>query len=476
MEKVHLLSLGCPKNLVDSEMMLGALTRAGFEMTMAPEDAQVLVVNTCAFIEAAKKESIDAILRAAEIKQRAAGRRLVVAGCLSQRYGEQLRELLPEVDVFVGTGNFLDLPDLLRATQPPELRPAPYPGAAHLLPAPDAPRITTTSFFSTFLKISEGCNHKCSFCIIPKIRGPHESRPLAAIVDEAAALAGRGVREFNLIAQDLTAYGRDLNPPVSLAKLLRELARVEGVKWIRLLYCYPNFVTDELLESIAELPQVVNYIDMPLQHADDAILRAMRRERSGAALERLLDRVRRRIPEVAVRTSFIVGFPGETEAAFSRLVDFVRTQRFDRVGVFTYSREENTGAYELPDQVPARVMRARRARLMEVQAEISMAKNRELVGQELEVMVESHAPGRARLRGRTATQAPDIDGMVFLRGEAEPGEFVRARIERAFSYDLHGQVVDAIEPSGLLKQGFPPPAPALLSIANGEKIKEGSQF
>ena len=253
------------------------------------------------------------------------------------------------------------------------------------------------------------------------------------------------MREFNLIAQDLTAYGRDLNPPASLAKLLRQLARVEGVRWIRLLYCYPNFVTDELLDAIAELPQVVNYIDMPLQHADDAILRAMGRERSGAALERLLDRIRHRLPDVALRTSFIVGFPGETEAAFSRLVDFVHAQRFDRLGVFTYSREENTGAYNLPDQVPARVMRSRRARLMEVQAGVALGKNRGLVGQEVEVMVESRAPGPARLQGRTAAQAPDIDGMVFLRGEAEPGDFVRARIEKAFTYDLHARVIDAIE-------------------------------
>jgi ribosomal protein S12 methylthiotransferase len=446
MEKVHLLSLGCPKNLVDSELMLGALVRAGFEITMAPEEAQVLVVNTCAFIEAAKKESIDAILQAAEIKQRAAGRRLVVAGCLAQRYGAELRDLLPEVDVFVGTGNFLDLPDLLQASRPPVEHGVTYAGAAHLLPHADAPRITTTSFFSTYLKVSEGCNHKCAFCIIPRIRGPHESRPLGAIVQEAAGLAERGAREFNLIAQDLTAYGRDLNPPTSLAALLRALAGIDGVNWIRLLYCYPNFVTDELLDAIAELPQVVKYIDIPLQHADDAILRAMRRERSGAALEKLLDRIRRRIPDVSVRTSFIVGFPGETDAAFERLVDFVRRQRFDRVGVFTYSREENTAAYNLPDQVPARVMRARRAQLMEAQAEVSLARNRRLIGQEVEVLVESEMAGQARLRGRTAAQAPDIDGMVLLRGEAEPGEFVRARIERAFTYDLHGRVVEAIEP------------------------------
>jgi|SRR5579871_3446697 len=446
MPKVHLLSLGCPKNLVDSEMMLGALTRAGYQIAMAPEDAQVLVVNTCAFIEAAKKESIDAILEAAEIKQRAAGRRLVVAGCLAQRYGEEVRELMPEVDVFVGTGNFLDLPDLLRTSEPAGERPTPYPGAAHLLPAADTPRITTTSFFSAYLKVSEGCNHKCAFCIIPRIRGPHESRPLASVVEEAARLAGRGVRELNLIAQDLTAYGRDLNPPTSLAELLRALARIDGLRWIRLLYCYPNFVSNELLDAIAELPQVVKYIDMPLQHADDAILRAMRRERSGAALERLLERIRTRIPEVTLRTSFIVGFPGETEAAFARLMDFVRRQRFDRVGVFTYSREENTAAYDLPEQVSARVMRSRRARLMEAQAEISLALNRRMVGREVEVLVENPAAGeRSRLRGRTAAQAPDIDGAVLLRGGAEPGQIVRARVEKALTYDLHARVVDGIE-------------------------------
>jgi ribosomal protein S12 methylthiotransferase len=247
---------------------------------------------------------------------------------------------------------------------------------------------------------------------------------MAAIVEEATALASRGVRELNLIAQDLTAYGRDLNPPSSLAGLLRAVARVDGLRWIRLLYCYPNFVSDELLDAIAELPQVVKYIDMPLQHADDGILRAMRRERSGAALERLLDRIRIRIPEVTLRTSFIVGFPGETEAAFERLVDFVRCQRFDRVGVFTYSREENTAAYHLPDQVPARRM----------------------IGREVEVVVESEAPGgQARLRGRWAGQAPDIDGMVLLHGAAEPGEFVRARVEKAYTYDLHARVLDAIE-------------------------------
>jgi len=444
MEKVHLLTLGCPKNLADSELMLGALTQAGFQVTLDPDDAQVLVVNTCAFIEAAKKESLDAIMEAAEVKKHAPGRRLVVAGCLSQRYGAELQEKLPEVDVFVGTGNFLDLPDLLRRTELPEGRPVPYPGAAHLLGRAESARVRPGEFFTSYLKISEGCNHKCAFCIIPKIRGMHESRPVADLVAEAQTLAASGVRELNLIAQDLTAYGRDLNPSASLAELLRKLSAVEEIRWIRLLYCYPNFVTDELLDAIASLPNVVKYVDIPLQHADDNVLRAMRRERSGASLRKLLDRIRERVPNVALRTSFIVGFPGEDDSAFARLKDFVRDVEFDRVGVFTYSHEENTAAFSMDGQVPERIKRSRRAELMETQAEISLKKNRELVGRELEVLVEGPLPGKsARMRGRTPTQAPEIDGAVFLKGDAEPGEFVRAKIERALSYDLHARVTEA---------------------------------
>lgn len=445
MESVHLISLGCPKNTADSELMLGALVRAGFEVTMDPQQAQVLLVNTCAFIEPAKKESIDAILAAAEVKKHGAGKRLVVAGCLSQRYGGELREQFPEVDIFVGTGNFLDLPELLRRSERPELRPIPYTGAAHLLPSAEAPRVRTGDPFSAYLKVSEGCDHRCAFCIIPKIRGRHESRPLDDLVEEAGRLAASGVREINLIAQDLTAYGRDLKPRASLAALLHRLAPLDGIRWIRLLYCYPNFVTDELLAAVASLEKVVKYIDMPLQHADDAMLRAMKRERSADALCSLLERVRAAIPGVALRTSFIVGFPGETEAAFATLVDFVREQQFDRVGVFTYSREENTAAYDLAGQVPEAVKRRRRAELMEVAAEISLAKNRGLVGREIEVMVEGAAAGRAtRLRARTPAQAPEIDGMVLLRGEAEPGEIVCARIERASTYDLHGRITGAV--------------------------------
>ena len=454
MEKVHLLSLGCPKNLADSELMLGALVGAGFEVTLDPEEAQVLVVNTCAFIESAKKESLDAIMEAAKVKRRAAGKRLVVAGCMAQRYGTELREQLPEVDVFVGTGNFLELPELLRRTEAPEARPIPYAGAAHLLPSHSSPRIKTGDYFTSYLKISEGCNHKCAFCIIPKIRGLHESRPMHDLVAEAQLLAEGGVRELNLIAQDLTAYGRDLTPPASLAQLLHALHEVDGIHWIRLLYCYPNFVTDELLDAIAVLPKITKYIDMPLQHADDAILRAMRRERSGAALRKILDRVRTRVPGIALRSSFIVGFPGETGEAFERLEDFIREQEFDRVGVFTYSLEENTAAFDMPNQVPDKLKRARRARLMEVQGEISLRKNRDLIGRTLEVLVEGPVPGRAtRMRGRSCSQAPEIDGSVFLKSDAEPGEFVCVRIDKALTYDLSGRVIGVNSDDGKTNHG-----------------------
>jgi ribosomal protein S12 methylthiotransferase len=454
METVHLLTLGCPKNLVDSELMLGALANAGYEISTDPASAQVLIVNTCAFIETAKKESIAAIIEAAELKANTPGLRLVVAGCMAQRYGAELAKELPEVDIFVGTGNFLELPELLRRTEPPWPRPyekagdaVPYLGGAHLLPRSDSARIVTGNFFTTYLKISEGCDHKCAFCIIPRIRGAHESRPLNDIVEEAQRLSEGGVREINLIAQDLTAYGRDLRPRSSLGELLTRLSEIETLSWIRLLYCYPNFVTDALLEAVANLPKVVKYIDMPLQHADDSVLRAMRRERSSEALRRLLHRIRSRVPQLALRTSFIVGFPGETEQAFGRLLDFVHEQEFDHVGVFTYSREEGTAAYDLSGQVPEREKHWRRARLMEAQAEISLRHNRALVGKEIEVLVEGQIAGRAtRMRGRTPWQAPEIDGMVLLRGEAEPGEFVRARVKRALTYDLVAETVGAGHP------------------------------
>src|SRR5574341_2107382 len=360
--KVFLQSLGCPKNLVDSELMLGLVARDGGEVVLDPSGADVLIVNTCGFIGDAKKESINAILELSHYKTSDPSKRLIVTGCLAQRYGSELQASLPEVDAFLGTGDFTRLPELLASAEGPG--PAAYGGAAHILPDLAIPRVRTGHFFSTYLKVSEGCDHRCSFCIIPKIRGRHESRSLASVVAEAHALAADGVVEVNLIAQDLTAYGRDRRDGTTLGGLLRALGKVDGLRWIRLLYAYPRYITDELLTTIAGEEKVCAYIDMPLQHISDRMLRAMRRERAGAAVRGLIRRIRERIPGVAIRTAFIVGFPGETESDFAELLAFVQESRFERVGVFRYSREEGTAAASLPDQVPEMVKQRRRAALM----------------------------------------------------------------------------------------------------------------
>ncbi|GIW45350.1 MAG: ribosomal protein S12 methylthiotransferase RimO [Candidatus Binatia bacterium] len=435
MPKVYLESLGCPKNRVDSEIMLGLASGHGAEIVSDPALADVVVVNTCGFIEAAKKESVATILQLAQWKAGAAHRRLIVTGCLVQRYGEELAEALPEVDAFLGTGDFHRLPDLLGEASPE--RTAPYRGAAHLLPDVTLPRVRTGEFFSAYLKVSEGCDHRCSFCIIPKIRGRHESRPMDSILAEAEALVADGVVEINLVAQDLTAYGRDRRDGTTLARLLRELATIRGLQWIRLLYNYPRYVTDELLHTIASEEKVCPYIDIPLQHASTRILRAMRRERDAAQLRHLLARIRATIPGVAIRTAFIVGFPGETEEDFRILLDFVREQRFERLGAFVYSREEGTPAADLPAQVPATVKRRRYRELMETQAAISAEHQQAQVGKIVPVLVcgQDH---RGRWFGRTATQAPDIDGVVYLRRPAPVGTIVPTRIVGASTYDLRG--------------------------------------
>jgi len=435
MPKVYLESLGCPKNRVDSEIMLGLAVQHGAEIVSEPDSADVVVVNTCGFIEAAKRESIDTILELAQWKAGAAHRRLIVTGCLVQRYGDELAQALPEVDAFLGTGDFQRLPELLAATSYP--RSAAYRGAAHVLPDVKLPRVRTGEFFSAYLKVSEGCDHRCSFCIIPKIRGRHESRSLDSVLAEAERLVQDGVVEINLVAQDLTAYGRDRRDGTTLARLLRELARIRELKWIRLLYNYPRYVTDELLHVIAEEEKVCSYIDMPLQHASTRILRAMRRERDSEQLRLLLARIRGLVPGVAIRTSFIVGFPGETEEDFRTLLDFVREQRFERVGVFTYSREEGTPAAELPHQVPATVKRRRYRELMRVQAEIAAEHQRSQVGKTLPVLVcgQDH---RGRWFGRTETQAPEIDGVVYLTEPAPVGQVIPVRIVGASTYDLRG--------------------------------------
>jgi ribosomal protein S12 methylthiotransferase len=341
------------------------------------------------------------------------------------------------VDAFVGTGEFLRLADVLEELgSPRRAGPIAYVGAQHVLPDARVPRILTEPSYSAYVKVSEGCNHRCAFCIIPKIRGPHESRPVDDVVAEIAGLAAQGVREVNLIAQDLTAYGRDLGERTTLAALLRRVVAVEGIDWIRLLYCYPNYVSGELLETIAEEPKICPYIDMPLQHASDRMLRAMRRERSGDALRRLIERVRGRIPNVTLRTSFIVGFPGEMEGDFDELCWFVREIEFDRVGVFRYSREENTEAGDMAEQVDEAVTQDRWHRLMRLQREISRRKNQRWVGRVVPLL-GCGEDDDGRRYGRTAAQAPEIDGVVYFQGAPlGPGELAPVRIVSADAYDL----------------------------------------
>jgi ribosomal protein S12 methylthiotransferase len=438
-KRIHLLTLGCPKNQVDSEVMLGVLARQGHEIVMDPEAADVLVVNTCAFIGPAKEESIDAILDAARTKAAQEGRRLVVTGCLAQRYADELVQELPEVDAFVGTGDITRIAEAIAA--PRENEPVVYRGAQHELPAHGvSPRVRTGAWWTAYLKVSEGCDHTCSFCIIPKIRGRHESRAMDDLLAEATHLAADGVVELNLIAQDLTAYGRDRRDGSSLAVLLRALAmRVPQVRWLRLLYAYPASVTDELLEVIATEPAVCRYLDMPLQHIADDMLRAMRRERSGDAIRALVRRIRDAVPGIALRSSFIVGFPGETDAHVDELCAFLEETEFERVGVFRYSPEENTHAATLPGHLPEKVTAFRWERVMATQARVAARRAQAQVGREVDVLIDAEGPRRT-LVGRTSQQAPEIDGVVRVRGRAAPGDLVRVRITGADTYDLEGEI------------------------------------
>jgi ribosomal protein S12 methylthiotransferase len=437
LRKVHFLSLGCPKNLVDGEVMQGMLVRAGHELVYDPAQADVLVVNTCSFIDEAKEESIEAILDLSRYKQDGRASRLIVTGCLAERYGTVLRESMPEVDVFVGTGDFMALPKLLTAAAP---RPT-YVGAQHVLPPADAPRVQATPFYTSFLKIAEGCNRTCSFCIIPKIRGRQESRGIDSLVDEARRLAASGVRELSLIAQDLTSYGTDRDDGASLARLLQALLEVDGIDWFRLLYMYPQHVTDDLLRLIAREERICSYLDMPLQHGSDRMLRAMRRGSAGAGrrLRDMVARIRDRVPGVVLRSSFIVGFPGETEDDFAELLDFLQDCRFERVGVFRYSHEEGTAADELGAHVDEKVKETRRATAMRLQSRIARAANLTQVGETLPVLVCGQLDN-GQWYGRTQGQAADIDGVVLLRGQLawEVGSIVPVKITRASTYDLEG--------------------------------------
>ncbi len=445
--KVCMVSLGCPKNLVDSELMLGSLSHEGFQWTLNPEEAEVLIVNTCSFIEGSKSESIDKLFEMAEYKKSGNCKVLVSTGCLSQRYGAAMKQDMPEVDLVVGTGEFDRLGSLLKDRFPEAEGLAPRTQVSdeplfgtfrHILPDPDRPRILATPAHWAYLKVSEGCSHRCSFCIIPKIRGTLQSRPMDSIVREVEGLVASGVKEFNLIAQDLNEYGRDLAEGGTLAELLRRLDRVPGDFWLRPLYMYPLLFNDELIGVLRDAQHVVKYIDMPLQHISESVMRSMRRGSPGRYVRQLLGKLQKEIPEIVLRTTFIVGYPGETEADFQELYDFLQEVRFDRVGVFAYSQEENTEAATLPGQLPASLKEERRERLLELQQKISREKNEALVGKTFKVLVEGPSEESDWvLTGRYAGQAPEIDGITYLSElEAAPGEFVSAKIVEAHDYDL----------------------------------------
>ena len=435
-------TLGCPKNRVDSEVMLGTLGARGYTLVERPEDASVIVVNTCAFIGPAKQESVDTILELAELKKTGRCNTLVVTGCLSQRYGPELAKEMPEVDHFLGTGAYVQIGDLLAAEAAPR----------QIIPDPDyvhdarTPKVNSSPKWTAYLKISEGCDNACAFCIIPTLRGAQRSRPIDDLVAEARTLAASGVRELNLVAQDLTAYGHDLPGRPQLHQLLEALCSVD-VRWIRLHYAYPRVFPDTLIEVMAREPKIAKYLDMPLQHALDRLLRSMRRGRDSAFLIALLAKLRARIPGLTFRTSLIAGLPGETEEDFALLKEFVRTQRFERMGCFQYSDEEGTAAYDFADKVPQKVIERRWREVMAVQKRINREQNRALIGKRLEVLVEGPSPESEHLLvGRHEGQAPDIDGVVYINdGFGYPGEFVTVEVTEAHDYDLVGRVVDRPE-------------------------------
>ncbi|MCE1228281.1 MAG: 30S ribosomal protein S12 methylthiotransferase RimO [Firmicutes bacterium] len=439
MTKVGFISLGCPKNLVDSEVMLGHLKLKGFTLTRQMEEAEVLVVNTCGFIDSAKKESIDSILEAASMKEKGACRKLVVAGCMVERYRDALLADMPEIDAVLGTRDIEHIAEIIGAHDrlfEPERDPA-------YLYNETSPRLLTTPKATAYLKISEGCDHTCAFCAIPAIRGPQRSRSIDSIVAEARRLVDQGVLEISLVGQDTTDFGRDLGHRDGLEKLVRALGKVEGLPWFRIHYSYPNRTTDGLLRAMAETPNCVKYLDMPLQHADAQVLKTMARGGDAASFLKLIERARRLVPGLALRSNFIVGFPGETPEAFQTLQDFIQEAQFDHVGVFTYSLEEGTPAFELGDPVPSRTKESRKRKLLEAQQKISRAKNQAKVGQVLEVLIEGvHDETDLVLKGRHQGQAPEVDGNVLIvGGEPQVGAIQPVKITQGHAYDLVGEVV-----------------------------------
>jgi len=431
-QKVCLVSLGCAKNLVDSELMLGILKQAGAELVAREAEADVLIVNTCGFIGDAKEESIEAILALAEFKKTGRCTRLIVTGCLSQRYKDDLARSMPEVDCFIGTGEFHRIAEAIRE----DFRERVLVGLPTFIHDYTTPRVISTPGYYAYVKVAEGCSNHCSYCSIPSIRGEFRSRSVDSVLKEAESLADQGIREINLIAQDTTSFGRDRGE--GLETLLKRLVKVDGIEWIRLLYLYPGRITDGLISMMEDEEKVLAYIDLPLQHISPPVLRAMNRQYTRAGVEKLIEKLRARISGVTLRTSLIVGFPGETSKDFEELLSFVESARFDRLGAFMYSREEGTPAYSMKGQISRKVKAGRLDAVMEAQREISLESNRRFVGGRVKVLVESAT--EEGLKGRAASQAPDVDGAVYVTGvEAAPGDFIEVAVTDATDYDLVAQ-------------------------------------
>ncbi len=441
--KVSMVSLGCPKNLVDSEVMLGHLPLDRYEIILDESQADIIIVNTCAFINDAKEESVDTILEVSDYKEQGQCQLLVVAGCLPQRYQDVLKEQLPEVDLFLGTAEGPQIVELIEQ----QLQ---SPVSSQKIGTPDylydhkTPRVNSSPTYSSYVKIAEGCSNHCSYCIIPQLRGKLRSRSIVSVVEEVQNLTEQGVTEIVLIAQDITDFGADRDDGATLEKLLKELVKIEKIVWIRLLYAYPDGVSGELIELIATQEKICKYLDLPLQHIDDQILTQMNRHLNESQTRDLLQRLRDRIPDLTLRTSFIVGFPGETREQFDKLHKFVEEGHFERVGVFHYSREEGTTAAKMADQVPARTKKSRLKKLMKAQARVSFNKNRSLIGQTEQVLVEGYSEETdLLLKGRSARQAPDIDGQFLITsGVADVGEYVELKVTDSSEYDLIGKIIE----------------------------------
>ena len=443
MLKAGFVSLGCAKNLVDTEVMLGLLQANRVELTNEPAEADVIIVNTCGFIDSAKEESISTVLQMAEYRRTGKCRGIILAGCLGERYKQELLDELPEVAAIVGTGAWHRIMEAVEAVLAGQR--IVLIGAQTNLYDDTMPRVRTTPSYSAYVKVAEGCSNRCAYCVIPAVRGDFRSRTYESVVAEVKQLVAEGVKEINLIAQDTTSYGRDLTGGPQLATLLRELAAIDGHFWIRLLYCYPAYFTDEIIDLIASEEKICNYVDLPLQHIHDDVLRAMNRRDSQADITVLLDKIRRRIPGVAVRTSVIVGFPGETEEHFSALKNFVVQQNFEHLGVFTYSQEEGTPAAAMANQISPETKEQRYHELMAEQCKVSEDANRCLEGQELTVLIEGRNEEQPEIVfGRSYREAPDVDGRVYVENamDAQPGDWVRVRVIQGFTYDLLAGKVD----------------------------------